>query len=670
MQHSIQVFGDSHSNFLFGEVSEVKVNWLGPMTMHRVGRDAAHFLDDASLNPEQIAIFVFGEIDARCHVGRISEQTGQDRSEIAKDLVSRYLSAIKRKCIAKPFILSVPPPADGPGIINADFPVFGSWQDRVHITRTINDELRNQSARFGVGFIEIPPGFENSIGGLEPKLSDGSVHISRNHRAPVLQIAAEVVGRAFIEEASAPTSLISASEEPQEDLATPFVEQHWDIPLETAQGQNNATLFRRPEGLRCISSEGQWSYCLVLPIPAAVRESDEKLIFTFDAEVIGGALGVGVVEKDGSTYLTEEIFRPGDLDIAIVVPKSRVSNAHMIVLRNTANNPIKTEFKLSSVLISTTNVADASSLAQVTRMPFRPRADRDRPFKLASINTTETCNLSCVMCHFNGPNAIKKSGSLAPDQVLKALDNIPTGETVWFCATGEFFIDTNAVSYLRAATAKGLHPCVLTHGQMFTPELIDEVLKAGVRLIRMSVDTTDEAQYRKIRRGGELRNIIEACKTLRRKKMEEYPDLRVEINATLFRNTFPKQREMEDFWRGLVDQVNFNAEYFDTFSFRNTFFLPQKRVDCDLQLYIMPSGRIAPCCAIAVYQHDNDVSWLPHVDEVASLQDAHEALCDIYEDPNGPMASICSKCDWWILSMSGNSPYIRATDLNSQRNDA
>lgn len=314
------------------------------------------------------------------------------------------------------------------------------------------------------------------------------------------------------------------------------------------------------------------------------------------------------------------------------------------------------------------SIVDAVSLAEVTSKPFRPRADRNRPFKLASINTTETCNLSCVMCHFNGPKAIKKSGTLKPEQVLKALQAIPTGETVRFCATGEFFLDPNAVDYLRLASSLGLKPCVLTHGQMFTPELMDSVLEAGVRMIRMSVDSTDEAQYRKIRRGGELRNIIEACEYLRRKKSQEYPDLRVEINATLFKNTFSRQQEMEDFWRGLVDQVNFNAEYYNTFSFRNLFFIPDRRVDCDIRLYIMPSGRIAPCCAIAVYQHDNDVSWLPHVDEVASLQEAHERLCDLYEDPQGPMAPICSKCDWWILSMPGNSPYIRAVDLDSSKN--
>ncbi|WNV09600.1 radical SAM protein [Tardiphaga sp. 709] len=450
--------------------------------------------------------------------------------------------------------------------------------------------------------------------------------------------------------------------------AQDFVEQHWDVPISSVTKRKYSDFAVTPEGIHCVTSDGQWEYALVFEVPAAVRNSKSKVVITLDIDVARGAVGVGAVQDDGSTYICEEVFRAGDLDNALIVPAAKVERLSMLVLRNTAPGGTRTVFNIRSLRIYTTDVPDAASLVEVTNKPFKPRADRNRPFKLASINTTEVCNLSCVMCHFNGPNAIKKSGNLNSSQVLKALDNIPSGQSVWFASTGEFFIDKNAVSYLRAATERGLKPCVLSHGQMFTPELVDDILEAGVRFVRMSVDSTDENQYRKIRRGGELRNIIEACKLFRRKKLEQYPDLRVEINATLFRNTFAKQREMENFWRGLVDQVNFNAEYFDTFQFRNTFFIPEKRVDCDLQLYLMPSGRIAPCCAIAVYQHENDVSWLPHIDEVESLQSAHEQLSDMYEDPNGPMSEICGKCDWWILSMSGNSPYIRPVDLASTRN--
>ncbi|MGH9610645.1 MAG: hypothetical protein ACRD34_13345, partial [Bryobacteraceae bacterium] len=77
------------------------------------------------------------------------------------------------------------------------------------------------------------------------------------------------------------------------------------------------------------------------------------------------------------------------------------------------------------------------------------------------------------MCHFNGPNAIKKGKTLAPEYVRKALEEIPTGSDVWFAATGEFFIDPHALDHLRYASSLGLRPCVLSHGQLYSREMID-----------------------------------------------------------------------------------------------------------------------------------------------------------------------------------------------------
>ena len=79
------------------------------------------------------------------------------------------------------------------------------------------------------------------------------------------------------------------------------------------------------------------------------------------------------------------------------------------------------EFELVSVEFVADHAVPAGSLRDVTLRPFKPKAFRASRPKIASINTTEVCNLSCVMCHFNGPNAIKKAGALDPSQVEKVL---------------------------------------------------------------------------------------------------------------------------------------------------------------------------------------------------------------------------------------------------------
>lgn len=94
-------------------------------------------------------------------------------------------------------------------------------------------------------------------------------------------------------------------------------------------------------------------------------------------------------------------------------------------------------------------------LSEVTTQSLDTRIDRRKPLVFGSIATTEVCNLSCVMCHFNGPKALKKGRILSPETVERILDQIPAGEEVWFAATGEFFVDPHALDHLRAAVRRG-----------------------------------------------------------------------------------------------------------------------------------------------------------------------------------------------------------------------
>jgi hypothetical protein len=286
------------------------------------------------------------------------------------------------------------------------------------------------------------------------------------------------------------------------------------------------------------------------------------------------------------------------------------------------------------------------------------------PDQVGGIASTEVCDLSCVMCHFNGPLARRKSATITPEEGLAFMRSIPKG-LLWFAATGEFFMDPNALVHLRNAAALGHQPAILTNGQSLTPELIDELLRIGVRLIRFSVDAYDPETYRKIRRGGELSKIVDACRYLRARR-RDYPKLRVEVNNVLFHKTFPDQERFIAFWTGLVDAVNFNAEYYDSFRFRNTFIDPGERVDCHLQLYLLPTGHMSPCCAVHVYQHTHNIDWLPHIrdTEPAAALDAFQKM---YDDPASPLANLCRGCEWWILwkrDEAGNSPYFKTVEID------
>ncbi|MDX1923264.1 MAG: radical SAM protein [Alphaproteobacteria bacterium] len=307
-------------------------------------------------------------------------------------------------------------------------------------------------------------------------------------------------------------------------------------------------------------------------------------------------------------------------------------------------------------------------LHALTTAPFQAKTKRAPNFAPGAITTNEVCNLSCVMCHFNGPNAVKKGKLLKPELVRKAMDEYPAGSHIYLASTGEFFLDPNSLDHLRYAISRGLKPQVLSHGQFYTPKLIDELLAIGLRSFRISCDAIDASHYERIRRGGKFQVILDALAYINTRRAE-FPDLDIEIGCTLFKTNFHLQPEYEAFWREHgVDKVHFNAEYFDTFRYRNLLATPKKRVDCAIQTYVLPSGKVAPCCAMIVYAHDHDVSWLPDL-ETHTLKESYDKLCDMYDDPKSELSKLCAKCDWWIMfdqDPAGNSPYFRTAILKKR----
>lgn len=425
-------------------------------------------------------------------------------------------------------------------------------------------------------------------------------------------------------------------------------------------------------GIEVTTSRTRWDYAVIYRLPrdlASILGEAERLRIEVQAEVREGRVGIGLVEEDFSTFLAEETHEgDGACDagpLTVDLPRERLERARFLVFRNAGVG--RAVFRIRTITLVPAEAEDrggndssGARLHAVTRQPFTPRAERVPGFRMGSIAVTEVCNLTCVMCHFNGPQATRRSRSLRPTAVQSLLRQMPPGETVWFAATGEFFMDPHALDHVRCAGELGLKPAVLTNGLLLTPAVANALLAAGVRLIRMSVDSHAPDEYRKIRRGGELSDVLAHCDYLGQLKTE-YPDLRVEINVTLLGRAMGKMDAMIEFWRPRVDQVNFNTEYYDVFRFRQAFFVPKKRTNCEIQLYVMPSGRVAPCCAMAVYQHEHDVSWLPHIDSGRSLEEIYQSLCDLYDDPNSPLAKLCASCDWWMLFhyKDGQTPYLK-----------
>jgi FkbM family methyltransferase len=364
----IQVFGDSHSQFIFQNTPGIQVNWLGPITMHRVGRDGLWFLKDHEFRTEDWLLTVFGEIDARCHVGKIADQRNRPYAEIVADLVRRYINSLNGTTVRK-IIAGVPPPADGPGIINADFPVYGTIEQRINITRLINDELIAQASTVGIPVLEIPSLFEDAAGGLDSRLSDGSVHINRSYVWPIIKSLEAIVGARLLSPVvseyiavtgPASTEMSSSKELPHgvfrlfEDFRRKLAALH---PLSPSRHTVGATPFRidslmlqnnsRSIGGYPPTIEGpaeKWSYAAMLPNSLSPMDATKlgPVAVIIQIKLLSGGLAIGLVGHDLKSFISQAIIsRPNEVspvrlhapnlaDISAIVFRSADSNAKLI----------------------------------------------------------------------------------------------------------------------------------------------------------------------------------------------------------------------------------------------------------------------------------------------------------------------------------------------------
>ena len=180
----IIVFGDSHAVHCFDRFTDATIFHQGPTTMHRVGRDGANFVSQSvhQRNRKDLFVFVFGEIDVRCHIGRISDRRGASRSQIAADLVARFAEKIHEAMIGyngDVVLCSVIPASDF--ISDPQYPTYGDVKDRIDITKLLNKSLKLKAAEYGFFFLDFASHYANRTGALSVSKSDGAVHIGLNH---------------------------------------------------------------------------------------------------------------------------------------------------------------------------------------------------------------------------------------------------------------------------------------------------------------------------------------------------------------------------------------------------------------------------------------------------------------------------------------------------------
>lgn len=176
-QNRLFVFGDSHSSS-FSRIPFVDVQWLGPVTMHRIGRDGLNILDVRryGLLPGNPALFIFGEIDVRAHLVRQSEIQGVEPRQLIDRMVAAYGRVLDRNRSNLPslkvIVSSVVPPSD------AHPSRHGSLEQRIVLTRMLNDALENMCQSMGFVFLDVYSALCGRDGAMPSANTSDGIHVN------------------------------------------------------------------------------------------------------------------------------------------------------------------------------------------------------------------------------------------------------------------------------------------------------------------------------------------------------------------------------------------------------------------------------------------------------------------------------------------------------------
>lgn len=127
------------------------------------------------------------------------------------------------------------------------------------------------------------------------------------------------------------------------------------------------------------------------------------------------------------------------------------------------------------------------------------------------LEPTSACNLRCNMCFRH--NWIDEVSGLMPRSVVEKVVQLPKQlphlKTVMIAGMGEPLLHPKISQIVAAFANRGVNTQLLTNGTLLSRTMADELLKAGLSMLWISVDGFNRSSYEKVHIGSQFDLITE-----------------------------------------------------------------------------------------------------------------------------------------------------------------
>jgi radical SAM protein with 4Fe4S-binding SPASM domain len=190
--------------------------------------------------------------------------------------------------------------------------------------------------------------------------------------------------------------------------------------------------------------------------------------------------------------------------------------------------------------------------------------------RYVQVEPTNLCNQKCEFCprntHMDAP-----LGAMSFENFKKIYEQIPTIKDLQLNGLGEPLLNEDIFKMIKYAKEKGSTVVMTSNCELMTKEKAKELVKSGLDILKISMDTNDPVLYAKVRHGDlekaldGIKNIVEA----RREAGGKTPKLW--FNSIIMKSNYDKMLNIVKLGADLgVDLARFKPiDTFDVYKDKN-----------------------------------------------------------------------------------------------------